>query len=157
MPCTMHWHAEVGWLMCLVNTSWKSHRANEASSLLLDLQVGTYLLAGSIPAKATKNLRLILAKCTYEVLAGKKLRPDRPSYVSGNIWCLSQQMSSRKNNNATMLGVSFCIGTILGTYRSDQVTAVNFVNRRQPSIITLRRFFLPPKPHTYIWLKSVLP
>ena len=40
-----------------------------------------------------------------------------------------------------MPGVSFCIGTILGTFQSDQVTTVNFVNRHQPSIITLRRFF----------------
>ncbi len=50
-------------------------------------------------------------------------------------------MNLRKIDNATMSGVSFCIRTILGTYQSDRVTIVIFVNGRQPSIITLRCFF----------------
>ena len=50
-----------------------------------------------------------------------------------------------KKDDATVLGASFCIGTILGTYQSNQVTTVNFVNCCQPSIITLD--FSPTKIH----------
>ena len=50
----------------------------------------------------------------------------------------------------------FCIGAILGTYQSDRVTTVNFVNCHQPSIITLCQFFLPPKSWALLLFKSVL-
>ena len=54
-------------------------------------------------------------------------------------------MNLRKIDDATMFGASFCIGRILGTYQSDRVTTVTFVNHRQPSIITLCSFLFPPK------------
>jgi hypothetical protein len=54
-------------------------------------------------------------------------------------------MNLRKIDYATVLGASFCIGTMLGTYQSDQVTMVNFDNRRQPYIITLRTFLVPAR------------
>ena len=44
-----------------------------------------------------------------------------------------------------MSGASFCIGTILGTYQSDRKTTVNFVNCRQPSIITLHAVLAPAR------------
>ena len=65
-------------------------------------------------------------------------------------------MNLKKIDNAPVAGESFCIETILGTYQSNRVTTVNFVNRRQLSIITLRPFFLPPKSWALLLLKSVL-
>jgi hypothetical protein len=56
-----------------------------------------------------------------------KGRPDRPPYVSGDSLQLSQQMNLRKKDDTTVLATSLCIGVVLGTYQSDQVTTVNFV------------------------------
>ena len=65
-------------------------------------------------------------------------------------------MNLIKIDDAHVSGASFCIGTILGTYQSDRVTAVNVVNYRQPSIVTLCPFFAPTRPYNVRFEKNSL-
>ena len=50
---------------------------------------------------------------------------------------------------------ALCIGTIVGTYQSDQVTMVNFINGHQPCNITFRRFSFLPNFLAHLLFKSV--